>query len=96
MNPSLHECLYMLLLGKVMEKSKGWFCGKAILYIIKSNNKDSRHFYAEMAYINCFFPFCLTVKGRAIMPDPPVLQNPDRLRFCQAQPHVSDFCSGVS
>lgn len=33
------------------------------------------------------------LKGRAIMPDPPVLQNPDRLKFCEARPHVSDFCS---
>ncbi|XP_045105549.1 protein O-linked-mannose beta-1,2-N-acetylglucosaminyltransferase 1-like isoform X2 [Portunus trituberculatus] len=39
--------------------------------------------------------FCVSrqLQGQSIMPDPPVDQNPERLKFCTAHPHVTDFCS---
>lgn len=39
--------------------------------------------------------FCVPrlLKGRAIMPDPPVNQNQERTKFCAARPHITDFCS---
>ncbi|KAK8390081.1 hypothetical protein O3P69_012954 [Scylla paramamosain] len=33
------------------------------------------------------------LQGQSIKPDPPVDQNPDRLRFCATHPHITDFCS---
>lgn len=39
--------------------------------------------------------FCVPrqLHGQSIKPDPPVDQNPDRLRFCATHPQITDFCS---
>ncbi|KAK7081570.1 Protein fam3a [Halocaridina rubra] len=33
------------------------------------------------------------LRGRAIMPDPAVMQNDDRAKFCERHAYISDFCS---
>ncbi|KAK8720951.1 hypothetical protein OTU49_013005 [Cherax quadricarinatus] len=35
------------------------------------------------------------LSGRVIMPDPKVMQNDARSKFCEQHSHISDFCSGI-